>query len=587
MEKESVYVKPIVQVSGIIPGSSGEDLRVKHEIVRWLRKDLPQIPDNFLDQRQNLMVKDDARVESVILAMQDGSRYLALEFSHACKQISGRTWRTEIGLATVPDHLLFASRLTSVTHGIRPAPTLSTPKIIRQVSTDFGLMSEYGHPLAGKVTAITESSPDISMAVENLVELLENRKRILPVYVLSAPANNNQMAACIVDPEGLAKMTGGIAHIYYLDNSATRELSGIVGRDFSVFNGAIRMYNPGFSYMSDNMYAHPLIIPAVVQRMGGARAVMAHLVRYAYEQNTANRELNEAIFPRFAEVRSRYYRELRLEQEAKQKKERAPTPQRTLEMESPGFAQSDVHALKALQKENSRLETVVEELKTGTQCLILKERSAHEQELNAMQIQVDEALGLAAEEEVGRKLAEGRVRSLQEQVDELANRVPKKIEAPALSKGLYPPLSLVKEWAEATFGEQLVISNRAQKAARNHGHHRDLPTIYGGLSALANEYLRMRLANNGQNQRAKDAFDRRLTNMNLENRFSINPEQAGCYGDTYYVTVGGIKYFLRDHLTKGSSRDPQTLIRIYYAYDSDNERVVVGHLPSHLENKMT
>lgn len=533
-----------------------------------------------------------------------------VDFSHACKQTFGRSWHTEIGFAVLPDNqILFGSRLISYTRGLQAAsPTLSTPGIIRQVSNDFGLISEYGYPLDGKPVIIAGRSQKSSREVEKLVELLEDRKRTLPVYVLTAPTNNNDIRFSAADPYLLARATLGTAHVYYLDNPATYELKDIIGQELSVFNGAGRTYNPGFDRFTQDLRLHPLTLAHKIQRMGGSRGFMNFLIRQAYEKSTENKARNEETLPRFADIRSRYFESIRLEEKRSQKHDQkmpindaeiqAPSevkiadqqPAAPVHLEISSDNQNlDQQRILDLEGENARLKARIEKMKAKGQELLSTQRVTHEQELSAMHMQVEEAFGLAAEEEAARKKAEETIQVLQEQVDDLLERIPSKpvIVAPTLSKGLFPPLSLIGEWADATFGKQLVISNRARKAARDHGTHRDLTAIYQGLSLLGREYIDMRRAKNGQSNGAKEAFDRRLAEINMEDRFSIHPDKAGQYGETYYTTVDGERYFLRSHLTKGAARDPQSLIRIYYAYDESAERVVVGHLPSHLVSALT
>jgi hypothetical protein len=37
----------------------------------------------------------------------------------------------------------------------------------------------------------------------------------------------------------------------------------------------------------------------------------------------------------------------------------------------------------------------------------------------------------------------------------------------------------------------------------------------------------------------------------------------------------------------GNTRDPMRCLRIYFFWDDDEQQVVVGSLPAHLENHMT
>lgn len=52
--------------------------------------------------------------------------------------------------------------------------------------------------------------------------------------------------------------------------------------------------------------------------------------------------------------------------------------------------------------------------------------------------------------------------------------------------------------------------------------------------------------------------------------------------DDYSVTEGGVRYTLDRHLIWGKGNNVYSAMRIYYAWDADNARVVVGSAPRHL-----
>jgi len=71
---------------------------------------------------------------------------------------------------------------------------------------------------------------------------------------------------------------------------------------------------------------------------------------------------------------------------------------------------------------------------------------------------------------------------------------------------------------------------------------------------------------------------------------SITPSRAGEQGETYFVRwpVGTEKLaFLAHHLREGVDKDERLTLAIYFFWEEDTEQVIVGWLPSHLENRMT
>lgn len=93
--------------------------------------------------------------------------------------------------------------------------------------------------------------------VPALVELLAGAERILPVVVVSLERATNLPLA---DPGAIARALAGLAHTCVFDRADTSfALTDSLGDKRSVFQGAIRLYWPGFSHVADP-WAHPLFL---------------------------------------------------------------------------------------------------------------------------------------------------------------------------------------------------------------------------------------------------------------------------------------------------------------------------------------
>ena len=112
------------------------------------------------------------------------------------------------------------------------------------------------------------------------------------------------------------------------------------------------------------------------------------------------------------------------------------------------------------------------------------------------------------------------------------------------------------------------------------------PLVYNALLHLANQYRDMRLGLIQQ----EDYFKSRDA-LQLRDGGSIDEDHAGEYGSTYYVQYpigSSVNRFLESHLRcGGNTRDPERCLAIYFFWDDESQQVVIGWLPSHLENKMT
>jgi hypothetical protein len=76
--------------------------------------------------------------------------------------------------------------------------------------------------------------------------------------------------------------------------------------------------------------------------------------------------------------------------------------------------------------------------------------------------------------------------------------------------------------------------------------------------------------------------------LKLSEARSISESRLGEQGEEYYVNhpfLAGKRVFLEDHLRRGADRDPRNTLRVYFAWDRQEQLVIVGWLPSHLTTR--
>jgi hypothetical protein len=115
-------------------------------------------------------------------------------------------------------------------------------------------------------------------------------------------------------------------------------------------------------------------------------------------------------------------------------------------------------------------------------------------------------------------------------------------------------------------------------------------SIYLALAVLATEYWEMKTAIIAEAENARARCTSRIQELGLELSPSISAAAAGKEGSEYFVAypVGTeSKRMLELHLKKGSDRDESNCLRIYFFWDSELLRVVIGWLPSHLATDAT
>lgn len=139
-------------------------------------------------------------------------------------------------------------------------------------------------------------------------------------------------------------------------------------------------------------------------------------------------------------------------------------------------------------------------------------------------------------------------------------------------------LADLAEWADL-HADTITILPRAIAEAKK----ADLESeqlAFDALDLLANTYRLVK-----QSQLPRDDYKAQAERLGLFIGGSITA--PGMHGDAYYVQYGGRRRLLDQHLGRGTSRDSRYSLRVYFFWDEDTQRVVVGWLPSHLPNSLT
>lgn len=104
---------------------------------------------------------------------------------------------------------------------------------------------------------------DSSTALNALYTLLHSPERVLPVIVVSEfrrfpPPFPGIKGTVMVDDAGLATQVKGAAIVVRLPYDLAYQWTNMVGKEWSCFGGACRIYTPGLSFEDDDYRQHPL-----------------------------------------------------------------------------------------------------------------------------------------------------------------------------------------------------------------------------------------------------------------------------------------------------------------------------------------
>lgn len=152
----------------------------------------------------------------------------------------------------------------------------------------------------------------------------------------------------------------------------------------------------------------------------------------------------------------------------------------------------------------------------------------------------------------------------------------------------YPgDLSGLGTWVASNHSTTLIFHPRAERGVAK-SQFEDVTLVYQAVDMLGTQYHAMRTTTVEESEAKRAACIGRLQELGLELAPSISASRAGEEGDEYKIVypIGGDKKRLLDsHLKKGSDREERHCLRIYFFWDDEAKKVVIGWLPSHLDTR--
>jgi hypothetical protein len=142
----------------------------------------------------------------------------------------------------------------------------------------------------------------------------------------------------------------------------------------------------------------------------------------------------------------------------------------------------------------------------------------------------------------------------------------------------------LEDWADEVLGEHVLIHNAALKDCRKNGHPNMLSRIADVLVVVRDYWVPAKL-NGGREKR--ETVRNKLRALGLEDSPCFVDREEARRTAGYSVQYDGESRVLLDHLKYGNGYDNANQIRIYYFWDENRKRFVVGKMPSHLRNNLT
>lgn len=529
-------VRPVSQVLLRLQPTDDRDLfgATADQVLQWLNQRAGQrLPDEAWQRKSfELGAVGAQRTAAVALS---SPRYWAARLDDADKDVPQRTWVTEVGVGVQDDgSVLFGARLTCATRGEDVPFVRSVPGFIH------GIVRSAPVFLDNRAMPLSPVLLQDAAGIDAMVELLEDPQRRHPVIVLALPEDSRDPAQTAIDAALVRRRTLGAAHLFVLEGPASFHLSDVVGKEFSVFRQAARLYRPGFVRWRSNPYDHPLTLPERIASWNeeGADAYLDWLVSQALAV-TAHATDREDRLPAFETVRRVASQALR--QAARQ------------------AGTSDVQLLDLADKEIKKLEAGLSEQKQTYDGLL----TGLEEQLADAHDDLQEALV--------------QQYALRERVE--------KMSAALAAVGAQTPvpdhLEGFELWCNAHLAGSVTVLSRALRGVKQSVYEQPR-LLYEALLVLRDSFVPMKRDPSADR---KARFEAELQRLRLEN--SMVGDATRTHAEHYTVRHGGRPRVLDWHLKRGTSHERTRCFRLYYFWDDETQCAVVGWLPSHLDNALT
>jgi hypothetical protein len=530
--EQRIFVQIASQITLVV---RGENIfrELQERVMKWgfaPERNLRNIPDGAW--RGDSFEIDQDNSEHAEAVRLESPKYWAFRLRERLKDAS-RIWTTEVGIAErSATEAVFGCRLICSQRGIAEPIPRSIPRFVR------GITFATEAYLDGRRTSPNPWFVNSESEVEGFIDFLTTPYREHPIVVFALPEGSEDSRETAVNVSSFIRRTTGFAHSVILSSRASYALTDYLGREFSIYRQGVRTFNPGFDANCDLPTDHPFASGARIAEWESTFG--APFIDFLVDQVlrvTRPRNVLEKAHPSFQHVKLIA---------AQQARERASAA---------GQSDSELFALL-------------------------------EDELKAAKQEAQSSLELAVNAETERDEAVSDLRQIKASYNALQARLDALLTdgSPATNISNPETLDEIENWARVNLSGQVELHPRAIKAARG-SDFEDVKLVYDSLLVMRDFYVPMRREGGIE---LKNAFEQRLAELGLDNSKCFSQEnKARNFGGEYYVQHQGRKRELDWHLKGSNNRDERLGFRMYYFWDDETSRAVVGYLPGHLTNDRT
>lgn len=520
--REYEVLRIAATLSGKDPKKATEVAR--KEVLRWAQKRsggfLPQESWAF----ENFEYLSGGRNSVGVRLNNNTADVWAIRADDPDKKVAGRIWSTEVVVGSMflqPPR--FSARLLVSTTEENLDIEPHTPGFVQQVAESVGLRCA-----DMDLTPIPWIIRD-TWEAEQLVDFLVDPTRKKPVFVLTVPENSTNPETPLIDANTLARATLGIAHVVILPAIYTWILTDGVGKQRSVFGGAVRTYLSGFSEET-SPYNHRLVLAEHLFHPDGAAQCLRWMRSLAASESLRQTRLGKDVLS-FSSIRSA---SLAFEQE-------------TLEV-------SGASVDEQLKAAKARIKALEEQTENDNKTLdfFSSEHDAAEARANTAEDQL--------------RSSTFYIQTLLDQIKSSGTDVDEKLVLPTA----WPEII---NWCDANLAGRLTLAPLARRNVKK--------TIFEDISLVARCLLWL----------ASSCRERHLSGGDGTLREEIVEDgirNAHCGSDQFDLDWQGQRYTADWHIKNGgNTRDPRRCLRIYYFWDPSSQQIVVADMPEHRVTEAT
>lgn len=523
-------IRSVSRVAFMIEGDNAFDRTVRH-VIKWMKKRSANIPAAAFDGVPFEVGGGGDHPAEAVRFDEDGGRLWAAILDDPDMDVARRTWVTEITVGEKDGRTAFGARLINISRGEDAPFTPSRPGVVHGVISDLEAVAD-GVPLLDKVVPI-ENEDDF----DQFWELLTNPNRTLPVIVTAIAAGIEPA----VDLEILPRRVSGLAHLVSITQEMSWELTRRLGKKLSVFDGATRIYQPRFNPDDANPFQHGLWLSRSTDDDEARDQRITQIITWTLTNSVRSKLIPE--FPRYAEFR------------------RWSDEQRSKAAKS--LSQSDPELISLYEDEIKKLK---DDMKSKT--------SEYDDLLTSAGDELSRVERLEKEARDMNWLLRQRLESLENSMR--ANE--RDFADEPLTK-----FEDIETWADKHLVGSIWISSKALRTASK-AQFNDVDLFGKTLLMLRDFYVPMKRTPSPE---YREAYEGALINLGLEDSYCFSNSNDIRNFPEYKVSYRDSVYWCGSHIKYGSGYDDRFMFRIYYHWHSEDQILLIGHMPKHLNNMIT